>query len=135
MVRIFVGIEAEEKSAGRRGHTFSLILYEVIAVAFDVFMVSGFMLLFVRWLRPLRRTCCTGWTLQCGYDELSDAIARAVEVNSHGVSLSMITSLSKMLLMKLGLVGGRAIFACALERMEAKPASTELVFVWRSNLF
>ena len=107
---IFVGIEAEELNAGGIGHTFPLVLFEVSVVAVDVFMVFVSKLLFLRCLRPLRRTCCTGWTLQCGYDELSNAISRAVEVKSHGVSSSMITSLGKMSLLMIGLVVGSAVF-------------------------
>ena len=44
-----------------------------------------------------------------GSDELSDTLSRVAEVNSHGVSLSMITSVSKMLLIMIVLVGGRFV--------------------------
>ena len=66
------------------------------------------MVLSARILRPLKRSCSTGSCLQSGYDELCDAISRVALVNSHGMSLSMITSLSKMLLMMIVLVGGTA---------------------------
>ena len=65
-------------NGGGIGHTFPLFLFEVYSVAVDVIMAFVLRLFFVRCLRPLKRTCCTGWTLQCGYDELSDAISRAV---------------------------------------------------------
>ena len=61
LVRIFVGIEYEDKNTAGKGHTFPLFLFEGLAVAVDNVMAFVLKLLIVRCLRRIRRTCCTGW--------------------------------------------------------------------------
>ena len=72
LVRIFVGIEAEEKNAGGKGYTFPLFLFGCSAVSVDIFMACVLKLVFVRCFRRLGRTCCTGWIFQCGYYERNE---------------------------------------------------------------
>ena len=67
-----------------------------------------------RCLRLLKRSCGTGWIWQNGYDEVLDAISRALFVDLHDVSASTILSFGKILSLLILLLCGIAIIACFL---------------------
>ena len=89
-------------------------LLDVISVIVDVIMAYTARVFIGRCLRPLKRSCGTGWILQNGYDEVLDAISRALYVDLHDVSSSTILSFGKILSLLTLLLCGIAIIACFL---------------------
>ena len=67
-----------------------------------------------RCLRVLHRSCGSGWRWQNGYDEVFDAISRALFVVFHDVSASTILSLGKIMSLLILLLCGIAFIACFL---------------------